>query len=168
MKIYKCLDLSSPNIRQKYLFYTSCCHFFFSSPSPRGTVLYIWNCVRKRLNLSYDPKVAAGWAVTLAFLLLPHWFKITAIVSLLRSSGLTWSWICIVRRHLKEVNEIAHRPKLQTIISIASAHPFASRFYETVITRLDLIILFGSSHYPQKITSLKSYLVLDCISNIIL
>ena len=77
--------------------------------------------------------MAAGWAVTLAFLLLPHWFKITAIVSLLRSSGLTWSWICIVRRHLNEVNQIAHRPKLQTIISIASAHPFAPRFYETVL-----------------------------------
>ena len=109
--------------------------------------------------------MAAGWAVTLAFLLLPHWFKITAIVSLLRSSGLTWSWICIVRRHLNEVNQIAHRPKLQTIISIASAHPFAPRFYETVLLRLDLIILFGSLHYPKKITSLKSYLVLDCNSN---
>ena len=86
--------------------------------------------------------MAAGWAVTLAFLLLPHWFKITAIVSLLRSSGLTWSWICIVRRHLNEVNQIAHRPKLQTIISIASAHPFAPRFYETVLPTeiIDLIV----------------------------
>ena len=55
------------------------------------------------------------------------WFRVTAIVSLVRSSGLTWSWICIVRRHLKEVNEVVHRPKLQTIISIATAHPFAPR-----------------------------------------
>ena len=102
--------------------------------------------------------MAAGWAVTLAFLLLPHWFKITAIVSLLRSSGLTWLWICIVRRHLKEVNEIAHRPKLQTIISIASAHPFAPRFYETVLLRLDTIWIFT---LPQ-----KDYIIFEELSRV--
>ena len=104
--------------------------------------------------------MAAGWAVTFAFLLLPHWFKITAIVSLLRSSGLTWSWICIVRRHLNEVNQIAHRPKLQTIISIASAHPFAPRFYETVLPT-EIRSNSISGYWNQKISFTRSI----CFSN---
>ena len=46
------------------------------------------------------------------------WFRLTSVIELIRSSFLTYAWICIVRRHLKEVNEIVQRPKLQTIISI--------------------------------------------------
>ena len=73
--------------------------------------------------------VAGWWGYTIAFLfpILLDWFRVTAIVSLVRALLLTWSWICIVRRHLKEVSEIVQRPKLQTFISIATAHPFAPR-----------------------------------------
>lgn len=75
-------------------------------------------------------KVSASSALlahTLQIQILLDWFLVSSLVSLLRTSILTWSWICIVRRHLKEVTEIVQRPKLQTIISIATAHPFAPR-----------------------------------------
>ena len=36
IEFYKILDLSSPNIRQKYLFYAFGCNFFFLQPIAEG------------------------------------------------------------------------------------------------------------------------------------
>ena len=43
--LYLETNLSSANIRKKYLFYTSGCNFFFSNQSPRGTVKYVCLCL---------------------------------------------------------------------------------------------------------------------------
>ena len=66
-------------------------------------------------------------------MLFADWFRVTALVTLIRSSFLTWAWVYVVRRHLKEVNDIGQRPKLQTIISIATAHPFSPRPPEEIL-----------------------------------
>ena len=66
-------------------------------------------------------------------MLFADWFRVTALVTLIRSSILTWAWVYVVRRHLKEVNDISQRPKLQTIISIATAHPFSPRPPEEIL-----------------------------------
>ena len=66
-------------------------------------------------------------------MLFADWFRVTALVTLIRSSILTWAWVYVVRRHLKEVNDIGQRPKLQTIISIATAHPFSPRPPEEIL-----------------------------------
>ena len=66
-------------------------------------------------------------------MLFSDWFRVTALVTLIRSSFLTWAWVYVVRRHLKEVNDIGQRPKLQTIISIATAHPFSPRPPEEIL-----------------------------------
>ena len=66
-------------------------------------------------------------------MLFADWFRVTAFVTLIRSSFLTWAWVYVVRRHLKEVNDIGQRPKLQTIISIATAHPFSPRPPEEIL-----------------------------------
>lgn len=46
---------------------------------------------------------------------------------LLRSTLLTYAWVVLVRRHMKEVSEMVDRPRLQTIISIMTAHPFTPK-----------------------------------------
>ena len=69
----------------------------------------------------------------LKLMLFADWFRVTALVTLIRSSILTWAWVYVVRRHLKEVNDIGQRPKLQTIISIATAHPFSPRPPEEIL-----------------------------------
>ena len=111
------ITLSVVQSSQQLLFCSAQGYNFYSVPSSRP---------RKIKFIRF----AVPCTCTLTLFLLGQmvdWFRVTAIVSLVRSSGLTWSWICIVRRHLKEVNEVVHRPKLQTIISIATAHPFAPR-----------------------------------------
>ena len=46
LEFYKILDLSSPRIRQKYLFNTLCCDIFFLQPIAEG------NCVEKKFWFS--------------------------------------------------------------------------------------------------------------------
>ena len=47
------------------------------------------------------------------------------VACVLRAAFLTYAWIMLVRRHLKEVSELVNRPRLQTIFSILTAHPFS-------------------------------------------
>ena len=58
---------------------------------------------------------------------LPGLFRYASLVCFLRSAALTWIWVRLVRRHLKEVSEMVNRPRLQTILSIMTAHPFSPR-----------------------------------------
>ena len=49
------------------------------------------------------------------------------VACVVRAAFLTYAWIMLVRRHLKEVSELVNRPRLQTILSIMTAHPFSPR-----------------------------------------
>lgn len=58
------------------------------------------------------------------------WFRVTSLVTLGRSSFLSFSWICIVRRHLKEVTLAKEKKAAKsgsravTSIAEAIARPF--------------------------------------------
>ena len=86
----------------------------------------------------------------LKLMLFADWFRVTALVTLIRSSILTWAWVYVVRRHLKEVNDIGQRPKLQTIISIATAHPFSPRPPEEILEIATKHSQYHSNRKPSR------------------
>lgn len=118
------MQAAEPNLAECLMLSTAiCCNLILLAGvlHKRPLLFLPWMCY-------YGLELFAGWIVSLAFILLPDWFRLAASLGIIRSSLLTWFWICVVRRHQKKINsEMSQRPRLLTLISMVTAHPFTPR-----------------------------------------